>query len=183
MKSIIAVLMLFAVAGCSGQDANLSVSTSAATVSLIPSSAASCLAIKTAGTSGASPDISAAYFRIPKVTFVKKNPANNMYIAQIKINISNAGNNTSYECRVGGDALSALSSDSNWWGSGTTHDTLITAGLTSFTTDCPLYCGGVDAKVPFNTTATMEITGYEQAPNDDNQTPVKVQSYFNIDNQ
>ncbi|MDG0816717.1 hypothetical protein [Bdellovibrio svalbardensis] len=184
MKAFILLGLLASfLTACAAGEESVSVSSSVSTAQLIPSPATSCLAIKQA-TSGTTPsaDISAAYFRIPRITFTKKNVDKDLYISLITITMNIPGSSAPFECKVGGDALAALSNDANWWGTGTIHDSKVPAGTETFTTNCPLYCGGISSVTPFFTTATMEILGYEQAAGSDEQEPVKTTTIFNVQN-
>lgn len=184
MKSIILIgLLASLLSACAGGEESVSASASVKTAQLIPSTATSCLAIKQAPPATVpSSDISPAYFRIPRITFTKKNVEKDLYISLISITMNIPGSSTPLECKVGGDALSALSNDNDWWGSGTVHEAKIKSGLATFTTNCPLYCGGIKADVNFFTTATMTILGYEQSTDSDEQDPVKTTSTFSVQN-
>lgn len=162
--------------------ASLDIRMGARTTPVIPAPATSCLAVRQAGTNIPTPDISASYIRIPHITFTKKNPANDMWISQIKITMTVPGASSAYECKVAGDALSALSDSATWWGGSITHDRLIPAGVASLTTSCPLYCGGLFSGSQYAATALMEVIGYEQAPNSDQQTAVRAESRINVIN-
>ncbi|QDK36845.1 hypothetical protein DOE51_04165 [Bdellovibrio sp. NC01] len=160
----------------------MEVAASAQSVPLIPASATSCLAQRQAST-GTTPtsDVSASYFRVAKLTFTKKNKANDMYIDLVRITVDIPGISSQYVCTVGGDALAAL--NATWYGSNTSgHQAYIPAGTESMTTDCALYCGGIDTTQLFSATATMEIRGYEQAPGSDEQNPVRTTTYFTVIN-
>lgn len=184
MKKILLIaLVLPFLSACGSGEQNLDVSASSSSVPLIPASATSCLAQRQAS-SGTTPtsDISASYFRLAKLTFTKRNVANDLYIDLVKITVDIPGLTTTYECTVGGDALAALRLD--WYGGTSTsaHVAVIPAGTASMTTECPLYCGGITTTQLFSTTATMEVRGYEQAPGSDDQTSVRTTSYFTLVN-
>jgi len=189
MKYFFATLVVSSLmVGCGGGDSKLVAKSSASTVLVIPAAGVSCKTYLTT-TDGSLPtsDISSSYFRIPKITFTKSNKANNMYIAAIKVSFLVPGDSAPRDCTYGGDDLAALYyqptggtlTPTPWWNI-PSREALIPAGTSTVTTNCPMYCGGIDVKSSFSSTATMEIVGYEQAPGSDLQEPVKVYSTFQI---
>lgn len=192
MKYYLAALVISSLlVGCGSGDAKLTAKSSSSTVLVIPAAAVSCKTYLTT-TDGSLPtaDVSSSYFRIPRITFTKSNKANDMYIAVIKVSFQVPGEATPHDCTYGGDDLAALYyqpatggalTPTPWWSS-PTHEALIPAGTATLTTNCPMYCGGIDVKSSFSSTATMEIVGYEQAPGSELQEPVKITTTFQIQN-
>ena len=187
MRSLIALAILTGfLTACSGSE-NLTVSTTSNNTLLIPSTATSCLAkYQAASGTTATADITSAYFRLPHITFTKQNINNNMYISQVKITMTLPNSTSDYSCVIAGDALSALytvwrNNDAST--PATFTDSVIASGTQAVTTDCPLYRGGITSDTSFSTTATMEVDGYEQAPNSDDQTPVRTTTFFTVTNQ
>ncbi len=185
MKSIIllGLLVTTVLTACAGSEEAVSVSPSVTVAQLIPSAATSCLALKQA-TGGTTPtsDISSAYFRIPQITFTKKDKDSDFFISVINITLNVPGSSTPIVCSTGGDALSALSDlgDVNWWASASGHQSKIPAGTASYTTVCPLYCGGITSTTTFSASATMEVFGLEQAVGSSEQTAVKTTTTFTV---
>lgn len=172
MKKIISVLTLFGIvnlASCSGGENAVEVSVTTAIRPVIPAAVASCLAVKVAKDTATypTPDVTAAYFSIPQMTFTPQHKNRDVYISFIKITYTVPGSSPAL-CEIGGDGLLALKAD--WYGSAT-KEALIPAGSTGddTKTECPIYCGGIDKDIPpFSTTASITVYGYEQNPNDPN---------------
>lgn len=185
MKSIIllGLLATTVLAACAGSEETVTVSSSVSIAQLIPATATSCLATKQAqgGTTPTS-DISSAYFRIPQITFTKKDKDKDFYISVINISLNVPGSSTPITCTAGGDALSALSDqgDLNWWANPNGHQALIPAGTASYTTVCAMYCGGITSSTTFSASATMEVFGLEQAVGSTEQTAVKTTTTFTV---
>lgn len=175
MKSLVlAAVSLFSVSAM----ASLTVQPSHSEVPVIPASAVSCLSLKQAGTNMPVADINSAYFRIPRITITKKDSTTTAVIAMIKVKMPIPGR-ANYQCALGGDALSALSDDRNWWSA---KDAVIPAGTASLTTNCPMYCGNVPVEMSFRTTAVMQVYGYESVDGSDKQTPTRAEATFTVIN-
>jgi hypothetical protein len=81
------------------------------------------------------------------------------------------------KCIFAGDNLRALSS--TWWGSG--PEARIAAGVTGFSTDCSLMCGGIQTSIPnVQATGKVEVYGFERDPVTLDETPVKLNTTINI---
>lgn len=185
MKSVLFFgLLTIALSACSGGDSALTVTTSQQRMLLIPSAAPSCTAIKTAAAlvppGPPSFDIAASWFRIPTLTFTKKNIDKDLYITLVRITVTLPSGTKTWN--FGGNDLAALSSDPNWWpaGSKTGGSSKIAAGTPFLTTDCPVYCGGIDTSKAFTANATMDIFGFEQAGTSEPD-PVKTTTTFIVE--
>ena len=173
MKKIISVLALFGIvnlASCSGGENAVEVSVTTAVRPVIPAAIASCLARKVAKETATypTPDVTAAYFSIPQLTFTPQHKNRDVYISFIKITYTVPGAASAATCEVGGDGLAALKTE---WYDSANKEALISAGATGddLKTDCPIYCGGIDKDTPpFSATASVVIYGYEQNPSDAN---------------
>lgn len=178
---LIFILSAHLLACSGGEDANVSVVVGSSPYALIPAKATSCVASKNAdATTPADPDIEPSYFKIPTITFNRKDATNIFMVAVIRVKINVPGSEAPISCEAGGDDLAALSS--TWWGS-STKETIIAAGATSFPTDCALYCGGVKVgDTPFTATGTLEVFGYERNPTSLEEVPVKIQTSISIQN-
>ncbi|MBV2169477.1 MAG: hypothetical protein KUL82_12295 [Bdellovibrio sp.] len=179
MRKLMPVLLLVCLAtlgGCSQEEGNVEVVVSSSAFPLIPATAASCLADKNAGADTPTADISPDYFRIPTITFNRKDTSKTLVIAFIRISIQIPGSSQAVSCEVGGDGLAALRDS---WFSGTTKEALVPAGTASFSTDCALYCGGVKAPSGMTASGSLEVFGLERATNGD-ETPVKASTVVTI---
>lgn len=173
------LLALFTItAGCAQEDSNVEVSISSSSLPLIPATAISCAAIKNASGDVPTADISASYFKVPKITFTRKNTDKQLVIAFIRINIPIPGG-TAVSCEYGGDNLAALKSE--WW-SNPGKEALIDVGDVNKTvsTDCALYCGGINSDNPYVASGTMEVFGLERNPSNQEETPVRIQTAITI---
>lgn len=182
VRKTILFFIFLNLANCSGSTNILEVKATD-TVMVIHADAISCLAIVNSKILGApaTADITTSYFRVPKIKFTKKNIEKDMVITAINViySVPGSGNQS---CQYGGDDLAALSSDQNWMGSsgaGLKTNT-IPAGTSSLTTDCPLYCGGIESSTAFTSTATMDIYGYETVPGSEVLEPIKSTTTFSI---
>jgi hypothetical protein len=145
---------------------------------LIPSSARSCGSSRQAIDDGTQPvvDINFAYFAVPTLYFFRSDSKNDLFISAIILrgvvpSTSNPSGNP-FVCELAGRDLWALSN--TWWKK---KDAIIpanTGGLSDmFSTDCPLYCGGIDYRYfPGAVTVDIDVLGYEQ-DTQGKQTPVK----------
>ncbi|WP_413569561.1 hypothetical protein ACLWBD_03755 [Bdellovibrio sp. HCB117] len=179
MKKIMYVLLLLMSANlvaCSQEDSNVEVSITSSPLPLIPATAVSCLAQENAGDDVATADISASYFKIPTITFNRKDTSKTLIVAFIRVSIQIPGSATPVTCEYGGDQLAALRG--NWFDS-LTKEAAIPVGEASYATTCPMYCGGINATNQFVATGTMEVFGLERDTNQD-ETPVKVQTSITI---
>lgn len=173
-----AVISSLLVAGCSGGDeSNVEVVISSSPLPLIPATAISCLATKNAAGDTATADITANYFKIPKITFNRKNTTKILVVAFLRIKIQIPGSSSQYICEYGGDGLASLSS--TWWANAG-KEASVSVGAASFATDCPLYCGGVEAANPYTATGTVEVFGLERDATSLEETPVKVQTSITV---
>ncbi|MGZ3772467.1 MAG: hypothetical protein ACXVCY_01955 [Pseudobdellovibrionaceae bacterium] len=167
-------------AACSQEDANVSVNVTASALPLIPATAVSCLAQKNAGSSVATGDIAASYFKLPVITFTRKDTSKILVVSLVSITINTPGSTTPISCKFGGDTLAALSS--TWWSS-STKEASVPAGQATFATDCPLYCGGINTgNTPYTSTGLMEIFGLERNPTTLEEVPVKIQTVISVQN-
>lgn len=180
MKKILYVLIasLF-LASCASEDQNVEVTISSSSLPLIPATAISCLAVQNAGGDAPTADISPSYFKIPTITFSRKDASKILIIAFIRINVPIPGSATPVSCEVGGDALAALKST---WFASSTKEAAIAAGTATDATDCPLYCGGIAATTQFTSSGTMEVFGLERDAVTLEETPVRIQTTVTIQN-
>ncbi|WP_295905114.1 hypothetical protein [uncultured Bdellovibrio sp.] len=176
----VSLLVLSVVLGsCSQEAGNVEVSISGSSLPLIPATAVSCLARENAGTDTPTADISPSYFRVPTITFTRKDTTKNLIIAFIRINIPVPGSSTPINCEVGGDGLAALKG--TWFNSGT-KEALIPSGDANktFSTDCALYCGGITMNSGTTASGTMEVFGLERDAAG-NETPVKTSTTITVE--
>lgn len=173
--ALIVICSLHLVA-CSNEEANVDVVISSSALPLIPAPAVSCLAVKNAGGDVATSDIAMSYFKVPKITFIRKNTTKTLVIAFLKIKIMGP-KGLEISCESGGDGLAALSL--TWWNN-TGREASVPVGQASFETDCALYCGGIKTDSTFTTTGVMEVYGLERDPTTLDEVPVKIQSPITI---
>lgn len=180
MKKLLYVSLIVlsaALGSCSQEEGNVEVVISSSAFPLIPATAISCLADKNAGNDIATADISPSYFRVPVITFNRKDTTKSLIISFIRITIPVPGSATPINCEVGGDALAALRQ--TWFDSGT-KEALIPAGNATYATDCALYCGGVTMNSGLTASGTMEIFGLERDAAQ-NETPVKTSTTITVE--
>lgn len=139
---------------------------------LIPATAVSCLAMKAAGGSAPITDISASYFRIPAIKFINSSQ-NDINISFIRIQIPIKGSSTSVSCEYGGNALSALFSMP-------LKDIPKIPANSEYSSTCPLYCGGIATNEPGISTGTMEVFGFTEDKDHNNQTPENLTTTLSI---
>lgn len=180
MKVVLYSLLLIlplSLLSCSKEESNVSVVLSTSPLPLIPATAISCLAAKNAVGDVATADIAPSYFKVPKLTFNRKDTSKVLVLALVRIKIQIPGASIPISCEVGGDSLAALSSV--WWSSGS-KEAAIPEGTDTFSTDCSLYCGGVNAEQPYTATGTVEIFGLERDSATLDEAPVKIQTTLTI---
>ncbi|KHD89950.1 MAG: hypothetical protein OM95_00840 [Bdellovibrio sp. ArHS] len=179
MKKIMYVLILVLTANlmaCAQEDGNVDVSITSSTLPLIPATAVSCLAQRNAGSDAATPDVSASYFKIPVITFTRKDTSKTLIIAFIRVSIQIPGSASPVTCEYGGDQLAALRTE---WFNNATKEAAIPVGEASYATGCAMYCGGINSTNQFVATGTLEVFGLER-DDSQNETPVKVQTTITI---
>lgn len=167
---------------CASDDANVSVAISSSPFLLIPTPALSCLATRNAASSGSVPtnDIMESYFKVPIITFRRKNTTNILVIAKIKITVNIPGSPTPMTCQAGGDSLAALS---NTWWNNPGREASVDVGTETFQTDCALSCGGIAAgDTPYTASGIMEVSGLERNTTSLEEVPVKIQTAISIQN-
>ncbi len=180
MKVVLYSLLLIvplSLLSCSQEESNVSVVASSSPLPLIPATAISCLAAKNAGGDVATADIAPSYFKVPKLTFNRKETSKVLVLALVRIKIQIPGGQAPVSCEVGGDALAALSDV--WWNSGN-KEAAVPEGADTFSTDCSLYCGGVNSEQPYTASGTMEIFGLERNSATLEESPVKIQTTITI---
>lgn len=177
LKCFLILLVSMQLMSCANEESNVEVVISNSPLPLIPATAISCLATKNAGGDVASSDIAPSYFKVPKLTFNRKNTSKVLVIAFVRITIQIPGATSPVSCEVGGDGLASLSS--TWWAS-PGKEAAISEGTSSFSTDCPLYCGGVLAERQYTASGTLEIFGLERDSATLDETPVKVQTSITV---
>lgn len=162
---------------CSQEAGNVEVVVSSSVFPLIPAPAVSCMSEKNAGSDIPSADVAPSYFRIPKITFNRKDTTKDLIIAFIRVSIPVPGSDT-VTCELGGDGLAALTST---WYATTSKDALIPAGdqYQSFSTDCAMKCGGIEVGPGVTATGTMEVFGLERDSNGD-ELPVRASTSVSI---
>lgn len=185
IKAISITFLALVVASCSGGENNVEVSIQSSPLPLIPAEARSCLAVKTQSGDASASDISPYYFKIPKLTFTRKDASKDLIISLIRIKINIPGSASGVDCSVGGDNLAALAD--YWWGKDEPigkpeKEALIPPGQASFTTSCALYCGGIAVTNSFVATGTLEIFGLERDGNGEEvpvitNTSISIQSF------
>lgn len=153
---------------------------------LIPANAISCYQHKTTPSDQASvPDVAGSYFRIPRMHFFRSNSSKDLVIAMIRVTYalpSDPGRPSEIaQCVYGGDQLRALSS--KWWNK---SEAIIPANQGTvdnmFSTDCALYCGGIQTKAQgFVATADVDVYGFERNPVTGDETPVKLNRTIQIE--
>lgn len=158
---------------CSSEEQNVEVRISSSAFLLIPASTVSCMAHKNAGSEGPIADITPSYFKIPTITFNRRNASKELVISFIRIKIPTANIN----CEYGGDQLAAL--EDTWWNN-SGREASIPANTTSFSTGCALICGGISADSTFTASGTMEVFGLERDTTTLDETPVKVEAVVTV---
>lgn len=181
MKKILGLLVVAltsSLLSCgSGEEANLEVTVPTSPLPLIPANATSCLSRKSAVGESPAQDISPSYFRIPTLKFTRKNTTKTLIISLVRITIRIPTTGATVRCEIGGDALAALAT--SWWAT-SNRETSVPVGTSTFSTDCPLYCGGVDTTRTFVASGPLEIFGLERDESTLEESPVKVQSMVSI---
>ena len=166
---------------CSQDEGSVTVKVSGSSFPVIPATATSCLAVKKAAGTSFPPfsDVQASYFRVPRVTFERKDTSKDLIIAQIKITVNIPGNNAPYECQpaVAGDNLAALRQD---WYSGNKEAMIPKGSSATYTTECPIYCGGIDMDPGLVASGTLEVLGFERDANGD-ENPVRTSTAITIE--
>lgn len=176
MLYVLTLMCCCSMVSCSTEDPLVEIAATSTALPVIPSETSSCLAQKNATTEGIEKDISQQYFKIPTISFVKKNLANKVVIFKATVTVQIPGA-SEYVCELGGDDLSALSL--TWWNSAG-REAQIPAGTQVLTTDCALYCGGIDTKTTFSATGTLEVTGVEVNPATGEEKAVQTQTSISI---
>lgn len=175
LKLALSALAIWGVSSCGTEEdkasSNVTVVVSTSAFPLIPAPAYSAVAERKSATS---PDISASYFRIPKITFNRADTSKSLIIAFLRIKIQIPSG--LYTCEVGGDNLSALAEQ--WWTGG--REATISAGVDSFSTSRALYCGGISADVAYSASGSMEIFGLERDDTTLEETPVRTSVTISI---
>ncbi|MBO9666856.1 MAG: hypothetical protein J7501_08590 [Bdellovibrio sp.] len=171
LAKIATAFSLASLVSCSGGDSLVDVEVTSAMLQVVPGTATSCVAQKTAEDADTVPtsDIAMAYFKIPKMKF---NPAHSttrdVFITSIEISYTLPGSTERVVCPFAGDSLAALRDD--WWNS-SGREAKIAANSTDAqrTTTCAMYCGGINKDLPaFSATAEVRVYGYEQNPSNEN---------------
>ena len=175
LGAVVIVFSFFSLSCSGGGSANLEVKVSTSPLPLIPAAASSCLSRKSGGTDAAPQDISASYFRVPTISFNRVDTTKTLIISLIRIRIKGVGVNIN--CEAGGDNLAALSSA--WWAT-STRDATIPVGTATYSTDCALYCGGVNTERSFTATGTLEIFGLDRDETTLEETPVRVSTQISV---
>lgn len=165
---------------CSQDEGSVTVKVSSSAFPVIPATATSCLAVKKAAGTSFPPlsDVQASYFRVPAITFERKDINKDLVIAQIKITINIPGNSAPYECQpaVAGDNLAALTQA--WYDD---KEALIPkGGSATYTTECPIYCGGITMGPGLVASGALEVLGFERDTNGD-ETPVRTSTAITIE--
>lgn len=174
---LLILLFSWQLMSCANEESNVEVAIATSPLPLIPATAISCLATKNAGGDVATADIAPSYFKVPKLTFNRKDSAKILVIAFVRIKIQIPGAAAPVSCEVGGDGLAALSQ--TWWANGA-KEASIPAGTSTYSTDCPLYCGGILAETPYTASGTLEVFGLERDATTLEESPVKVQTAITI---
>jgi hypothetical protein len=171
LAKLATVLSLSSLVSCSGGDNLVEVDVTSAMLQIVPATAVSCHARKSAedDQTTATADIAMAYFRIPKMTFTPAHATTrDIFITSIDISYTLPGSTSKTTCTFAGDSLAALRDD--WWDSAG-REAKIAANSTADkkVTTCGMYCGGIDKDLPaFSSTAEVRVYGYEQNPSDEN---------------
>lgn len=187
MKSLIALLATLSIASltsCSGSSAGtVEVSVTSSLRFAVPAAGTSCYARKSATDAGttSSPDISEAYFTIPKLTFKLTDTTRDTYISAIKIYYTPPGGSET-TCALGGEQLAALKT--SWWSAKTAVISANSAEADR-ATDCAIYCGGISVDVQnFTATGTLKVYGYTVDPaNEDDTEGFTATTFFNYGSQ
>lgn len=184
VKALLILVSAGVVVSCSGEESNVEISLQSSPLPLIPAEAKSCLAIKNqTSDSPAASDISPYYFKVPKITFTRKEVDKALIISLIRIKINIPGSSSGVDCTVGGDNLAALAQ--YWWDADASvgkpkQEAFIPPGQATFQTDCALYCGGIAVSNSFVATGTVEIFGLERNVSTDEEVPVITSSSISV---
>lgn len=178
--SLMILVSLLALGGCTGESETAEIEYSRSRT-LVPSAAASCFAQKnavpdpTTGITIIERDISQSYYKIPTIKFNRtKNLHKTVYITSIRITLDIKGEES--QCIVAGDELAALSSA--WWGDLASLDAKIPPNQAEFSTDCTLYCGGLEWTDDFLASGILEVYGYEEYQGDEK--PFRIQDIITV---
>lgn len=184
IKALLILVLAGTVASCSGGESNVEVSLQTSPLPLIPAEAKSCLAVRNqTSDSPAAADISPFYFKIPRITFTRKEVDKALIISLIRIKINIPGSTSGVDCTVGGDSLAALAK--YWWDAKESDgkpekEAFIPPGQATFQTDCALYCGGIAVTGSFVATGTVEIFGLERNVSSEEEVPVITSSSISV---
>ncbi|MEN0059288.1 MAG: hypothetical protein AAGB31_10685 [Bdellovibrio sp.] len=167
---------------CAQDETNVELSASTSEVKVLPIALASCYAMQTPADDGTiTTDISADSFEIPTLTISRKETSKNLIISYIRVKVPAFGSlKESVDCMFAAEKLRALGSFS----SSSLYQAIIPSGTASFTTDCPLRCGGVaSTDLIYMASGTVELVGAEVDPNNSsNSTGVKISVPITITN-
>lgn len=178
MLYVLTLICCCSIISCSNEDPLVEIAATSTALPVIPTTASSCLAQKNATTqTPAEKDITQQYFKIPTISFVKKNISNKVVIFKATVTIQIPGVSEPYLCEVGGDDLAALSQ--KWWAS-PGREAQIPAGVQVLTTDCALYCGGIEPKGTYSATGTLEVSGVEVDPATNEEKAIQAQTSISI---
>jgi hypothetical protein len=166
---LIALLMLVSSSAFAGSNISFSTSPFAVVVS---GNEMSCYARNLADV--AKEDVRGPYFALP-LFFVNRHDASKDFVITYIRVTANLPGKSDYSCSYTGDYLRALSSE--WYEGGA----VIPAGQKSFSTDCPIYCGSVNANSKYTARGTVEVGGYERDSRG-NKTSVRMSAPIHIEN-
>ncbi|WP_413582431.1 hypothetical protein [Bdellovibrio sp. HCB288] len=186
MKLISLTLISIAIASltsCGGSEQSVEVSTSTAVRWTVPSKGFSCYANKTAQetNSTATSDVDEAYFSISKLNITSADSSRDTVISLVNV-IYTPPNGSEIVCDFGAEELAAL--NSTWWADAN-KEARIPAGSTSWSTDCPIRCGGISINIKsFTASGVIKVYGYTVDPNDeDDQQGFSTTTYFTYGSQ
>jgi hypothetical protein len=175
-KSFLILVLMFSLSLLScggGEEASIELIVPTSPLALIPAKATSCLGRLSSSTG----DISASYFKVPTFKITRKTSTKTLIVSLIRITIQIPITGKTLTCQFGGDELAALST--TWWASAS-REAVIPAGTSTYSTDCPIVCGGVDTSKSFVASGPIEVFGLERDETTLDETPVKVQGTVSI---
>lgn len=170
---LLTLIAIFSLTSCSQDENKNEIKVTSSSLQLIPSRAISCLNQRN---DLPLKDVAEDYFRVPSITFTRKDTKNDLIISSLNFNIEIPGSTAPFKQVVSGDDLAALSST---WFVGS-KEAIIPAGQAQLTTDCALKLGGIKMTAGLTTSGILEVRGYERDTNGE-EYPVRFSTVISIE--